>query len=102
MKVSSKRLKLARNLVLKKNYEISEAVEILKQTATAKFAAALDRIQPFLHNWQTVGGTWRMHNISRSQVIKRNAPVKEGTPELWDFMLTEIDNCVAKGYLKNS
>lgn len=73
-----------------------------RETPTAKFAVALDRIQPFLHNWQTVGGTWRMHNISRSQVIKRNAPVKEGTPELWDFMLTEIDNCVAKGYLKNS
>ena len=42
MKVSSKRLKLARNLVLKKNYEISEAVEILKQTATAKFVESAE------------------------------------------------------------
>ncbi|MEM7715978.1 MAG: HD domain-containing protein [Cyanobacteria bacterium P01_A01_bin.68] len=73
-----------------------------RETPTAKFALALDRIQPFLHNWQTGGATWHIHNISRSQVIKKNAPVKESTPELWDFMLAEIDNCVAKGYLKNS
>ena len=73
-----------------------------RETPTAKFAVALDRIQPFLHNWQTGGATWRIHNISRSQVVNKNAPVKESTPELWDFMLAEIDNCVQKGYLKNS
>ena len=42
MKVLSKRLKFARNLVLKKNYEIAEAVEILKQTATAKFVESAE------------------------------------------------------------
>ena len=73
-----------------------------RETPTAKFAVALDGIQPFLHNWQTNGATWRINNISRSQVIKKNAPIKESTPELWDFMLAEIDNCVEKGYLKDS
>ena len=29
----------------------------VRETPTAKFAAALDRIKPFLHNWQTNGGT---------------------------------------------
>ena len=70
-------------------------------TPTAKFAAALDRIQPFLHNQQTEGGTWKIHNINRSQVMKRMAPVEQGTPELWDFILAEIENCIAKGYLKS-
>lgn len=42
MKTSSKRLKLARNLIFKKSYEISEAVEILKQTATAKFVESAE------------------------------------------------------------
>ena len=42
MKTLSKRLKLARNLIFKKNYEISEAVEILKQTATAKFVESAE------------------------------------------------------------
>ena len=70
-------------------------------TPTAKFAAALDRIQPFMHNQQTEGGTWKIHNINRNQVMKRMAPVEEGTPELWDFILAEIENCIAAGYLKS-
>ncbi|MDY6898226.1 MAG: HD domain-containing protein, partial [Cyanobacteriota bacterium] len=71
-----------------------------RETPTAKFAAALDRIQPFLHNRETKGGTWKIHNINRNQVMKRMAPVEQGTPELWGFMLEEIENCVAAGYLK--
>ena len=73
-----------------------------RETPTAKFAVALDRIQPFLHNRETEGGTWKMHDIHRNQVMKRMAPVEQGTPELWDFMLAEIETCVAAGYLRKS
>lgn len=69
-------------------------------SATAQFAAALDRIQPFLHNRQTQGGTWRIHNVSRAQVTKRMEPVAAGTPALWDFVQRAIDDCVEAGYLK--
>lgn len=70
------------------------------ETPTAKFAAALDRIQPLLHNQQTKGGTWRKFGIKREQVIKRVAPVKAGAPELWPFVLELIDDCVTNGYLE--
>ena len=59
-------------------------------------------MKPFLHNQQTEGGSWKIHNISRSQVMQRMAPVEVGTPELWDFILAEIDNCITKRYLKSS
>ncbi|KOP28288.1 phosphohydrolase [Hapalosiphon sp. MRB220] len=72
----------------------------LQQTPTAHFAAALDRIQPILHNQQTQGGTWRIHNISRDQVMRRVALVEAGTPELWSFIQQLIDDCVAAGYLQ--
>ncbi len=65
----------------------------------AQFAAALDRIQPILHNQQTQGGTWRIHAIDRARVMQRLAPVKVGTPALWEFMQQVIDDCVAAGYL---
>ncbi|MBD2106402.1 HD domain-containing protein [Nodosilinea sp. FACHB-13] len=68
-------------------------------TPTARFAASLDRIQPLLHNWQTQGGTWKQHGISRSQVMQRMAPVEKGAPELWPFVLEVIEESVAKGYL---
>ena len=71
------------------------------ETPTAKFAAALDRIQPLLHNQQTQGGTWRIHGIRRDQVMKRLASVETGAPELWPFVLQVIDDCVTAGYLKD-
>jgi putative hydrolase of HD superfamily len=73
-----------------------------RETPTAKFAAALDRIQPLLHNQQTQGGTWRIHGIRRDQVMKRVAPVETGAPELWPFVLQLIDDCVAAGYLQEA
>jgi putative hydrolase of HD superfamily len=68
-------------------------------TPTARFAAALDRMQPLLHNWQTGGGTWKQHGICRAQVMQRMAPVEQGAPELWPFVLQVVEESVAAGYL---
>jgi len=73
-----------------------------RKTPTAMFAAALDRIQPMLHNQQTQGGTWRIHGITRDKVMKRMAPVETGAPELWFFIQQLIDDCVAAGYLQET
>jgi len=70
-----------------------------QETATAKFAAALDRLQPVLHNQQTKGGTWQLHNINRGQVEQRVSPIETGLPELWPFVQKLLDDCVAAGYL---
>ncbi|MBN3871085.1 MAG: HD domain-containing protein [Nostoc sp.] len=71
------------------------------ETPTAKFAVALDRIQPLLQNQQNGGGTLHIHSIRRDQVMKRLAPVETGAPELWPFVLQVIDGFVAAGYLKD-
>lgn len=70
-----------------------------KQTLEAQFAAALDRLQPLLHNQQTRGGTWRLHGISRKQVLQRMYPVKDGAPALWQLVEKAIEDAVAAGYL---
>jgi putative hydrolase of HD superfamily len=71
-----------------------------QKSITAQFAAALDRIQPFLHNRATHGGTWKLHNISREQVLQRMQPVAAGAPELWTFIQTAIEECVERGDLR--
>lgn len=71
-----------------------------RQTVTAKFAAALDRIQPLLHNQQTDGGTWRMHGITGDRVLERMRPVETGAPALWPLVQQVIDDCIAAGYIK--
>jgi putative hydrolases of HD superfamily len=71
-----------------------------QETPTAQFATAIDRLQPFLHNQQTEGGTWRLHGITRAQVLQRMRPIAVGTPQLWDFVEQAIEVCCASGYLK--
>lgn len=70
-----------------------------QETATAQFAAALDRIQPFLHNQATQGGTWKQHRITRDRVLQRMELVAAGTPALWDYIQQAIEECVARGDL---
>lgn len=70
-----------------------------QETPTARFAAALDRLQPVLHNQQTQGGTWKLHNVTYQQVMKRVALIETAVPELWVFVQQLLDECVAAGYL---
>ncbi|HEY9650132.1 MAG TPA: HD domain-containing protein [Coleofasciculaceae cyanobacterium] len=70
-----------------------------QETDAARFAGALDRLQPLLQNQQTKGGTWRMHGITRSQVLQRMHPVQENVPALWPFVEKVIEDSVIAGYL---
>ncbi|MGJ3247600.1 MAG: HD domain-containing protein [Elainellaceae cyanobacterium] len=72
-----------------------------KITPEARFARALDCLQPLLHNWQTDGGTWRIHTITRSQVLGRMQPVKDVSPELWSLVETILNEAIAAGHLQN-
>ena len=70
-----------------------------KDTPESKFANALDRVQPFLHNYFTRGHTWQKHGIQKKQVIARMQPVNEGSQLLWEYVSFLIDDAVEKGYL---
>lgn len=50
----------------------------------AKFAKALDRVQPLLINVATDGGTWVENNVSLEMVLQRYGPtIERGSPALW-------------------
>lgn len=70
-------------------------------TAEAKFAATLDRLQPFLLNAASGGKSWKEHGVTLSQILKRNEVTPEGSQILWDYQLKEIYKCVDKGDLIN-
>ncbi|MGE4283572.1 MAG: HD domain-containing protein [Clostridia bacterium] len=69
-------------------------------TIEARFAAALDRFQPMLHNYNTNGHTWVKYNISREQVTTRNQPIEEGAPELWEYAKKMIEDSVDRGMIR--
>ena len=70
-----------------------------RQTEEAKFAAALDRLMPLLHNYHTQGRSWQENGIVRRQVLERNAHIADGSEDLWQFAQSFIEDAVAKGYL---
>ena len=70
-----------------------------KDTPESRFANALDRLQPFLHNYFTRGHSWQKHGIRRKQVLARMQPVDDGSRLLWDYVSGLIDDAVEKGFL---
>ncbi len=70
-----------------------------RETPDAKFAAALDRLMPLLHNYHTEGRSWREHGITKQQVLHLNRHIEAGSPSLWRYAEALIDDAAAKGYL---
>lgn len=56
-----------------------------QNTPEARFAKAMDNIQPNLLNNATEGRMWVKNNIKLSQVLKRNQTTQNGSDKLWDY-----------------
>lgn len=70
-------------------------------TPEAKFARAIDRLEPVLLNCHTQGRSWREHGITMEQVIARNQPIiADASPMLEEYFLRLIRDAVTAGYLK--
>ncbi|BBO80551.1 hydrolase [Desulfosarcina ovata subsp. sediminis] len=68
-------------------------------TPEARFANALDRLQPLMHNVFTDGKMWQRHGIVKSQVVERNQRIDAGAPDLWRFARELIESAVDRGHL---
>ncbi|HEU5400004.1 MAG TPA: HD domain-containing protein [Terriglobales bacterium] len=71
-----------------------------RQTPESKYANALDRLQPLLHNERTEGGTWRIHSVTKGKVIKRMEPIKIGMPRIYPMVHKAIEKACAAGWIK--
>lgn len=68
-------------------------------TAEARFARALDRLQPIMLNYANRGGPWREHNVTAEQVTSLNISVLEqGAPQLAEFAEKLFLQAREKGY----
>ena len=65
----------------------------------ARFAAALDRLQPLLLNTASGGEAWRRHGVTADRVFARNALIGEAAPALWEAARARLDRAVADGTL---
>jgi putative hydrolases of HD superfamily len=71
-----------------------------RQTPEAKFARALDRLQPMLENFAAGGGTWERHGITSDQVLAKVALIEDGSRSLGAFATDLVSRAVATGILR--
>ena len=70
-----------------------------RTTPEARFANAMDRLMPVLHNLNAEGGSWRDHNVTLDQVITRVSPIGDGSSELWEVVQMQLNEAVQSGLL---
>lgn len=69
------------------------------ETPDAKYAAAMDRLQPFLHNTLTDGQTWKEGKPSVEMVGRRLGPALETIPEIKGWYDANIERAKKEGWL---
>lgn len=71
-----------------------------RSTPEARFAHAVDRLQPLLLNLANEGHSWQKHGVRHHQVLKRMAPIAEASDSLDQEMRRLLDHAVAMGWLE--
>ena len=56
-------------------------------TAEAKFANAMDRLQPVINNIYNNGGTWLEYKVSWESFLKRMEPIKNFNDEIYNYVI---------------
>jgi putative hydrolase of HD superfamily len=70
------------------------------ETNEAKFARAMDRLEPLLQNTSNNGGTWNEFGVSYSKVHEKKKVINDGSKTIWNFAEKLINDSVEKGILK--
>jgi putative hydrolases of HD superfamily len=71
-----------------------------RETNEAKFATALDRLNPLLLNYNTGGQAWKKHDVKSEKVLSRNKKIDQGSEALWQYAESLIKKAVEEGLLK--
>jgi putative hydrolase of HD superfamily len=70
-----------------------------RRTPEARFARALDRLQPMLLNMLNDGGTWMSHGVPLERVLASVNLIEEGSASLGAYARTMIATAVERGFL---
>lgn len=70
------------------------------QSEEAKFARAMDRLEPLLQNTSNNGGTWSEFGVAHAQVLEKKKVIKDGSRAIWSYAEKLINESVEKGILR--
>lgn len=70
------------------------------ETPEARFARALDNIQPMMLNHSNGGGDWKEHGVTAAQVYGRQEKTRLGSQTLYKYIDSVLQEHIRKGILK--
>jgi putative hydrolases of HD superfamily len=70
-----------------------------RATPEARFARALDRLQPILQDVGAAGRAWHAQGVTADQVLEKVELVEDGSPSLGDLARRLVGQAVADGIL---
>ena len=71
-----------------------------QETAEARFAKAMDNLQPVLLHEANGGGDWKEHGVTKEQIMRRQEKTRHGSEELSEVIKDIIDKHIAEGNIK--
>ncbi|VAW68843.1 Uncharacterized hydrolase DSY2054 [hydrothermal vent metagenome] len=80
-------------LALWHEFELGESVD-------SKYAKAIDRVPPLLHNLNGDGHSWKDNNIPKEKVFDLNSRIAKGSNALWGVLKEKLNKAVDDGVLK--
>lgn len=73
-----------------------------QQSPEARFAKAMDRLQPLLLNWMDRGGTWNTPGVTVSDILERKSVIAGGSADLWKAARQIINEGHDRGWSRGS
>lgn len=73
-----------------------------QETADARFALALDRLQPLLNNHHSGGGSWLAHGVTRAAVLRRMQPIRVALPAIWPTVEAIVQQSCSLGHIRDA
>lgn len=72
------------------------------RTPEARFARAMDNLQPLILNNSNGGADWREHQVTEKQVYGRQSKTKEGSQRLYEITDQIIRDHIDKGNIRET
>jgi putative hydrolases of HD superfamily len=71
-----------------------------RQTPEARFAKALDRLEPMLLNWMARGGTWQAPGVTAPGIRARTSMIGDASARLWEAGRRLIEESERRGWAR--
>ena len=70
------------------------------ESAESRYARAIDRVPPLLHNLHGNGHSWKENRVPKEKVLSLNSRIAHGSELLWQVLQERLEQAAVDGLLR--